>query len=156
MQLFVFIAVLAAVSLLGVGYLGNDVELWIQQFGVGEDNIESPVTDAGLTIILDRINGYTLDGFTAIPSHKDLITLCEFTSQTEPLLAGTKLYCKLLDGMDIETSFIIATGFIELTEDVAAGVPIPIPIDMFSFENSHDADNVLNVIIEVIAPPGTT
>jgi len=137
-QALLFIAILGIVSLLSVGYLGNDVELWIQGFGIGEGDIVSPVIDTDITLLMDSANG--VDYF---------ITHCEFTSLDTDLPAGTKLFCKLYDGVDIKTASIIATGFFMLPDEVLMGNPIPIQINQFSSGNMIDVDLVKNVIVEV-------
>jgi hypothetical protein len=139
MHALVFIAILGIVSLLSVGYLGNDVELWIQSFGVGEGDIISPVIDTDITLRMDSTNG--IDYF---------ITHCEFTSLNTDLPIGTKLYCKLYDGPDINTAFIIATGYLELTQLETAGNVISIPITQFPpATTTIDVDLVKNVLVEV-------
>ena len=129
---------------MGIGYLGNDIELWIQGFGVGDGIIESPVGDTELSLIIDRVN--TPDG------PEDFIIACEFTSLDTDLLAGTKLYCKLFDGPVLGSSYVIATGFLELQQTVLMGSVIPIPINNFSFDGSNNVDNVGNVLVEVQEP----
>ena len=145
MHLLVFVAIFGVVGILGVGYLGNDVNLWIQQFGVGEGDIESPVINTELTLLITRVNN--ANGFD------DFITQCNFVSVDVDLLAGTKLYCKLFDGTDINSSFILASGFIELTNTVLAGDIIEIPINTFLFAGSNNVDFVQNTIVEIQNPP---
>jgi len=155
-QPIVFIAAIAVgATLLGTGILsgGNEFQTWVQKLGTGEAEIGGSLIDAELTFVLDRMDGFTLDGFTAIEGYKDVINECEFTSQTEVLLAGTKLFCKLLDGMDVETSTVIAEGILVLTEDVPPLQKIIIPVDMLAFDNSNNANIVQNVLVLVQAPP---
>ena len=144
MQILVFVAILGMISILGVGYLSNDIELWIQSYGVGDGIIESPVLNSELSLIIERVD--TPDG------PDDFITACEFTSLDTDLVAGTILYCKLYDGPVLETSYIIATGLVELENTVLMGNVIPIPITEFSFEDSNHVDFVQNVLVEVQEP----
>ena len=144
MQALVIIAMLGVISFLGVGYMSNDVELWIQSFGVGDGIIESPVENTELSIIIERVD--TPEG------PDDFITTCEFTSLDTDLLIGTKLYCKLYDGVDLESAFIIATGFVMLDQLVQMGNVIPIQITDLSFEDSNNMDFVANVLVEVQEP----
>jgi len=136
---------MGAIGILGVGYLGNDITLMIQSWGVGEGDIISPVTDTDLTIQITRVN--KPGGFD------DFITRCDFTSLVENLPIGTKLFCKLYEGTDINTSNVFAEGIFELPNAVSAGTPIPIPITMFAFTNSNDVDYVHNVAVLVQNPP---
>ena len=137
MKSLLLIAIFAAIGVLGVGYLNNDINLWIQEFGVGEGIIQSPVIETELSILI------TPDG------PDDFITACEFTSIDTDLIAGTKIYCKLYDGPDIKTAGIIATGFIKLDPLVPMNTIISIPINEFSFEGSNNVDFVQNVLIEI-------
>lgn len=145
MHLLVFVAVIGALGMLGVGYLGNDVNLWIQEFGVGEGDVESPVLDSELTLVITRVNNP--NGFD------DFITQCDFVSVDVDLFPGTKLYCKLFDGTDINASFILASGFVELTSTVLAGDIIHIPIDTFLFPGSNNVDFIQNTLVEIQNPP---
>ena len=141
MNSIVLIGIFAAVGVLSVGYLNNDISLWLQEFGVGEGIIMSPVEATELSLQIDEVD--TPDG----PA--DLITACEFTSIDTDLLPGTKIYCKLLDFSDIKTASIIATGFIELENFVPMNTLIPITINEFSFIGSNNVDFVQNVLIEI-------
>ena len=134
------------ISLLGVGYLGNDVELWIQQVGIGEGDIESPVMDTDLIVQIVRTG--------TPPNHDDFIVQCDFTSNSVPLLEGTILFCKLYNGEDIPSSFVIAEGSIELLDEYPAGSTIEIPITPpFSFTDANNVKFVRNVAVLVQNPP---
>ena len=151
MQPIVLIAAVIAIAALGVGYLGNDMSLSVQQFGVGETDIPSPVTNAGLTIIIEREFGATLQGNTVVTgAFKDFITKCVFKSTDQDLLPGTKLFCKLLGHENIDIAQIIAEGILMIDTTVPAGTPITIPIDMIVENN---VNFVHNIVILVQAPP---
>ena len=144
MHPLVIIAILGVIATLGAGYLSNDVNLWIQQYGLGEGDILSPVDLTQVTIKIEKIgNNY-------------FITACNFTSVNMELLPGTKLYCKLYNGPDINTSFIVATGFKEIDPlggNIPMGTMITIPITMFTTGTMINADLVKNVLVEVQNPP---
>ncbi len=144
MQALVFMAIFGVISVFGVGFLGNDVQLWIQEFGVGEGDIDSPVLGTELSLLIERVE--TPDG------PDDFITACEFTSVDTDLLLGTKLYCKLFNGPNVETALIIATGFVKLGGGVDKNTVIPIPINEFAFVDSNHVDFVENVLVEVQNP----
>src|SRR3990172_3565624 len=145
MQLFVLLAILAGLSALSVGFLGNDIKLWMQDYGVGDGDIPTPIMTSNLKILITREN--TATGFD------DLITACEFTSVDKDLLPGTKLYCKLFQGPDVRTAAVIATGFKEiLTSDLPSDTFI-IDITDTSFFNSNDVDYVKTVAVEIQNPP---
>jgi len=150
-QPIVLIVAVIAIAALGVGYLGNGMSLSVQQFGVGEQDIANPVTNAGLTVIIEREFGATLQGNTVVSgAFKDFITECVFRSPDKDLLPGTKLFCKLLDHENIQTANIIAEGIFMLDATVPAGTPITIPVDMIVQNN---VNFVHNVVILVQAPP---
>ena len=145
MQPLLFIGILGVIAILGVGYLGNDILLMVQSWGVGEGDILSPVTDTHLTLQITRVN--KPGGFD------DFITRCDFTSLDDDLQAGTILFCKLYEGTDINTSNIFAEGTITLPNTVTAGTPVQIPITIFAFANSNDVDYIRNAAVLVQAPP---
>ncbi len=145
MQAIIFIAVIAAIATLGVGYLSNDIELWVQEFGVGEGDILSPVIGSELTINIERVDN-TFGGFD------DFIVSCGYVSLDVDLLAGTKLFCKLFDAPDLDASLVIATGFFELLVDVPAGQVIPITIDTTAYPKANKVDYVRQVLVEVQNP----
>jgi hypothetical protein len=138
-------AILGIVGTLGIAYLSNDVNLWIQQVGLGEADILSPVDQTQLSIQIEQIG------------NEYFITACNFTSVNMPLLPGTKLYCKLYNSPDITNSLIIATGFLEIDPlgvGIPAGTLIPIPINMFASGGpTVNANLVKNVLVEVQNPP---
>ena len=151
MQPIVLIVAVIAIAALGVGYLGNGMSLSVQQFGVGEQDIANPVTNAGLTIIIEREFGATLQGNTVVSgAFKDFITNCVFKSTDQDLLPGTKLFCKLLGHENIDIAQIIAEGILIIDTTVPSGTPITIPIDMIVQNN---VNFVHNVVILVQAPP---
>ncbi len=140
-----------AIGALGVGYLGNDMSLSVQQFGVGETDIGNPVTNAGLTILIEREFGATLQGNTVVTSaFKDFIVDCVFRSPDQDLLPGTKLFCKLLGHENIDIAQIVAEGILMIDTTVPAGTPVTIPIDMIV---QNDVRFVHNVVIIVQDPP---
>ncbi len=146
MQPIVLIVSVIAIAGLGVGYLGNDMSLSVQQFGVGETDIGSPVTQAGLTIIIDRTFGVALSGNTQVDAFKDFITDCVFRSSINDLSPGTKIFCKLLDHENIQTANIIAEGITMLGSTVLVGTPITIPIDMIVQNNVNFVHNVVILV----------
>ena len=74
MQPIFLIAVLAAALALGVGYLGNEVNLegMVQDFGVGEGTIDHPTESINVAAVIERQG--------QVPDFKDFIIECEFQS----------------------------------------------------------------------------
>jgi len=144
MNALLLLAIMFAIGAIGVGYLGNDFVAAVQKYGVGAGDVPSPVVETDLILNIHRVG--------TPPSHDDFLIGCDFTSITVDLPAGTKLFCKAYSGIDIKTSFVVAEGMITLPNTVLAGTPIPIPIDMFSFPNSNDVDQIKNVAVLVQTP----
>ncbi len=154
MKSLIFLAVFAVIAVVSAASLNNNIESWIQEFGVGIGGIDSPLSVTDLTANIERAEGFVLvDESTVEEGFKDFIVSCEFVSVDVPLLAGTKLYCKLLDSMDARTAGIVASGFLELAGDVPAGEVIFIQITEIGSENANSVDNVKNILIEVQNPP---
>ena len=144
MQPIFILAIIGAAGAMSIGYLSNDINVASQSFGVGEDTLENPITNAAVTILLDRTYGFTVADF------KDLITECIFRSNTVALDPNTKLICKLLDAED---GNVIAEGSKTVLVSIPINTPVTIPIDNFAFENANNANNVHDIFIIVQGPP---
>ena len=146
MKNLVFVAVIVASLALGIGYLNNTngIDLWIQQVGVGEADIDHPITTAGLTINIQRFTGATLQGETVVTdAFKDIIVECVFRSPDVEVESGSTLICKLINGPDFETASVVAEGSKVVTSDIPPGTPVTIPIE-------HIIDNNVNAVQNVI------
>jgi hypothetical protein len=139
-----FIAIIGAAIAMSVGYLGNDISLNSQSFGVGEDTLQNPVESAVLTIFIEKTYG------VSTADYKDLITECSFRSTTVVLAPNTRLICKLLDAVD---GNVIAEGDKIVLTSIPINTPVTIPIDNFAFENANNANNVHDIFIIVQGPP---
>ena len=128
MQAILMLAVVGvAAAALGTGFLGNEIELWIQQFGVGSGVIETPIEH--VQVDFDITQRQDQFGF-----FKNLVENCELTlaedigaeigtpiDPTEPDILVEKdseLTCKITD----ENRQIIAEGTVTSTQ---LGVPTP-------------------------------
>ena len=134
---------------LGIGYLNNSngMDLWIQQVGVGEGDLDHPVTDSALTINIQRYFGATLQGQTVVTdAFKDIIEECVFRSISVQVDAGSTLFCKLIDGQEADSSFVIAEGSKTVTTDIPPGTPVTIPIVHIIDNNVNAVQNVVIVI----------
>ena len=126
MKNLVFVAVIVATLASGVGYLNNTngINLWIQEVGVGEADIEHPVSNAVLTINIQRFNGATLEGDIVVTNaFKDIIVECVFRSLDVEVEAGSTLFCKLIDGPDFEFSGVVAEGSKVVNSNIPPGTP---------------------------------
>lgn len=137
-------AIIGAAAAMSIGYLSNDISVSSQSFGVGDDTMESPITDASLTIRIVRTFGIIS------ADYKDLLTECVFRSTTEDLAPNTRLICKLLDAVDGD---IIAEGSKIVTTNIPNNTPVTIPIHNLAFTNANNAENVHDILIIVQGPP---
>lgn len=149
MRNLVFLVIIVASLATGIGYLNNSngLNLWIQEVGVGESELEHPVSNAGLTINIQRYFGATLQGQTVVTdAFKDIIEECVFRSSDQELEAGSTLYCKLIDGPDAEFARVIAEGSKTVNNVIPPGTPVTIPIVHIIDNNVNAVENVIIVI----------
>ena len=146
--LLVGIVAVAAVAMT-TGFLGNDIDLWVQQFGTGSEVILTPVTHAQVdfNIVKTQLeSGFFLNVIDAC-----LITLANTVGEShfmgQPLTlasAQSEIQCKLSDSM----GKIIAEGNVFMTY-FPGGSVISVPIDMgitglpINVENVHDVHLVV-------------
>ena len=147
MQPIFILAIIGAAGAMSIGYLSNNIIVNPQSFGVGEDTFENPITNAVLTMRLDRTFGLNLSNNQ---DYKDLIKECTFRSTTLALAPNTKLICKLLDA---KGGAIIAEGTKIVLTTIPVNNPVTIPIDNLAFTNANNANNVHDVFIIVQGPP---
>lgn len=147
MQPIFFIAIIGAAIAMSVGYLGNELSLNAQSFGVGEDTLKNPIESAVLTIKIIKTYGVNT---SLLPDSKDLITECSFRSTNIVLAPNTRLICKLLDAVD---GNVIAEGDKIVTTSIPINTPVTIPIDNLAFENANNAPNVHDIFIIIQGPP---
>ena len=134
-------AVIGAAVALSIGYLGNNISLDAQEFGVGETNLESPVDDLGVTVVIGRTFGIVDSDF------KDLIEECIFHS-LDLVEKDSIITCKLLD----ISGNVIAEGKKIVDPDLLPLTPFTMPIDDFEFVLAHNIDNVHDIIIVIQGP----
>ena len=144
MQPILILAVVGvAAAALGTGFLNNDIELWVQQFGVGSDDITSPTDHAQVDFNIAQITG--TDGF-----FKNVIDECIVTPDDKIGTEGvdikeSEIWCKLTD----ENGDIIAEG-VTRADFFAAGVGVPVTVfDMaggfqIPIEDVHDVIVVIH------------
>ena len=115
----ILILAIAAVAAgaMGTGFLNNTngINLWIQQFGVGEGDIMSPVTHAFVDFNIVRT--------TEAGAFKNIINQCDLILNDD-LKAGAKVFCKLTDW----AGDIVAEGSTVLTAPYVSNTPLPVPI----------------------------
>jgi hypothetical protein len=133
----IVIAIMAIAGItLSTGFLGNEIELWIQQFGVGSGDIQTPIDHVTVDFFINQITDQ-FDHF------KNLVQACELTLDEEigqqigtlldpadtntEVTKDSELTCKITD----ENGDIIAEGTIS-TADVPTPVPGVFPPDTYS------------------------
>ena len=135
MKPIIGLAVIAVASAaLGTGFLNNDIELWIQQFGVGAGDVTSPIDHALIDFHIDQITNPATNAF------ENVIDACIVTpTQAIGVLdaAGEQNHvtCKLTGKMEspagsgiwVPSGQIIAEGTV-WADFYPAGIPIPIPM----------------------------
>jgi len=94
------IAGVAAIAL-GTGFLNNDIELWIQDFGVGAGDIETPVDHAIIDFNIVQLEDETT-GFYKNRIDYCLVTLDEPVGTTTNPSKLSEITCKIT-GKDPQT-----------------------------------------------------
>ncbi len=75
MQPILMLAIVGVAAVaLGTGFLNNNIELWIQEFGVGSGDIETPVDHVQVDFNIEQRIDTTAEG-----TYKNVIDMCEFT-----------------------------------------------------------------------------
>lgn len=140
------LAVLAAALALGIGYLGNEVDLegMVQDFGVGEGTIEPLTETANIKAKIIR-TGQGLN-------FKDLIIECQFLTP-DTIAKGSMIFCKILDGREDATTIanIIAEGM-KTTGTVPPNITVTIPITFLAFTNANNVDFSHDMIAIIKGP----
>ena len=135
MKPIIILAIAAvAAGAMGTGFLSNTngIDLWIQQFGVGSGDIQSPVTHATVDFFIDTI---TENGFL-----KNIVDECVLSFATT-LAAPSHIFCKLTDW----NGDIIAEGTTWLNVDLASGSPITVEITQGN-QNVLDVKDVIIIV----------
>ena len=172
-------AAVVGFALLGTGFLGkpwNDIDLWVQELGWGERNLEAPISHAYIDLELKKVRQNGPDG---VPDTSDdwfanLISACSFHSDQDILgvkdpnlgLADALIICKLTN----DEGLAIAEGRVTL-DGVDRNLPntpqsecpqradgisnyfgsdkINIDMCQFAFKNSNEVQEIHDVKIIV-------
>ena len=160
-QLLLFAIIGTGIVGMTMGFASNTIDLNVQQLGVGEEFIGTPITTANVDFQLEKVlrdpSAAKNDEFFV-----NLITGCSF-STPEPIAGPARVICKLTDGSGISNDGdptndkfgkVIAEGFLDLQQgyvpgqSCAAGRCI-IPILQTAFDDSNDVQNIHDVKIIV-------
>jgi len=141
MQPIILLAIVGiAGGAMGVGFLGNDITLSVQELGVGDEDIGTPISNANIDFNIDKIKGDL--GF------KNVIADCIIQADKE-IAAKSKVFCKLTD----KDGFVAAEGFTVLKTHLNAGSLLTVHIDDPTFVNSQ-VQNIHDIILVVQGPAG--
>jgi len=137
-----FMIIIGAAAAMSIGYLGNEVSLDVQPFGVGETDLENPVASVGVVAMLSHFeNPNNTSDF------KDLIVECTFIADKE-VEKDSIIFCKLLD----ISGNVIAEGKKIVDPSLPLLTPFTIPINDFEFLNANNINNVHDIVIVVQGP----
>ncbi len=137
-----FLVIIGAAAAISIGYLGNEVSLDAQPFGVGETNLESPVASVGVVAMLEHLENPNITS-----DFKDLIVECTFRS-TDEVEKDSTITCKLLD----ISGSVIAEGKKIVDPTLLPLTPFTIPMDYFEFVNANNINNVHDIVLVVQGP----
>jgi len=150
MQPILILAIVAIAAIgLGTGFLNNDITLFIQQFGVGEGDIESPIDNAQVDFNIAQLPIPNTEFF------KNVINICYVTIpeqvgvlDEDDVLKDSELTCKLT-GI---TGDIIAEGTITADFFAAGKHEIPV-IPTPDVRDVHDVIVIAHANTYSQAPP---
>ncbi len=142
MKPIIVIAVMViAVTGIGVGSLGNTINLSVQQIGVGDEDIDSPIMAANIDFNIVKEKGNQ-------GNFKNVIADCIIQAEEE-IAAKSKVFCKLTD----KDGFVAAEGFTVLQTHLNAGSLLTVHIVDPNFVNSQ-VQNIHDIILVVQGPAG--
>ncbi len=139
MKPLVILAIAAvAVGAMGTGFLSNEngINLWIQQFGVGDGNIQSPVTHATVDFHIDTVPIGSNGGTT----FENVIDECYLTFGTT-VVAPSHIFCKLTDW----NGDIIAEGTTWFNTAIPENTAVTVEISQGN-QNVLDVKDVIIVV----------
>ena len=156
-QLLLFAIIGIGIVGMSVGFAQNAILLNVQQLGVGENFITSPISAADVDFELGKVQR----SVDAIPNNADdyfvnLITGCSFRT-AEEIKGPATVICKLTDDRNGKDKFgaVIAEGRVELPNGLAANTRTVIPIIQTAFQDANDVQLVHDVKIIVQGPDPT-
>jgi len=140
MQPLILLAIVGVAAVaLGMGSLTNIIDLDVQDFGVGEETIDSPVDNADVNFHIGQLSG---EGVIY-----NVVDECSISAD-EDLGPGSLIFCKLTNSI----GGIVAEGHKTLTQTLFDGDTITVPITNFAFWNSHNVKNIHDVMVVIQAP----
>ena len=142
-----------AAAALGIGSLGNTITLNVQDLGVGETDLASPITEADVDFEIARASGMVLD---TLETHNVISACYIHVVNADPLNQlpgvsqidlGSTVYCKLTD---IDGN-VVAEGTETAGKTYGKSETITVIIDPSDFPNNK-VQNVHDIIVVVQGP----
>ena len=145
--LLVAIVGVAAVAL-GTGFLNNDIELWIQQFGVGSGDISSPTDHAYVDFTIEQKPNPNINFPNTFVNVIDtcIVTPQDNVGDPDSTVKPSEITCKLTD----INGNIIAEGTVS-GNFFLGGVPVTVPITIDPLNIVTLVQNVHDVIVVIHA-----
>jgi len=143
MQPIILLAIVGiAGGAMSIGFLGNTIDLTVQQLGVGSETLGTSITQANIDFYIDRVSG--LVGSTT-ETH-NVIAKCLVSSEQE-IPAMSHVFCKLTD----INGNVVAEGVTWNDNTIFIGDNLTIDIDPADFA-SNKVQNVHDVVLVVQGP----
>jgi len=154
MQPILVIALIGvAAAATSVGFLNTNIMLTVQNFGVGEETLETPISDANIDFSIGRMVTQDESGRTIF---MNIIDACSFHYPEEntavyPGLAfgSTKVICKLTD----KNGNVVAEG--TRVGMIAASQTVHIAITDLAYNGANKVDNIHDVTIVALGDDPT-
>jgi len=160
MQPIIVLGVAAvAVALVGTGFLGepwNEFELWVQQLGWGEADVDSPISHATVDLnIKKELNDNGTPGDPSDDFFTNTISHCSFHSDDSippamqtPSVAQGVLICKLTDDRDLA----IVEGKL-FFDSYDASDHLFIELDQVAFPGANDVQAPIHDVKLIVEAP---
>ena len=95
MKPIIFLAIITVAGItLGTGFLNNDIQLWIQEFGVGAGDVTSPVEHAFVDFHIAQIKDQST-GYFKNRIDKCIVTLDQPIGDKDNTAKDSEIICKL-------------------------------------------------------------
>jgi len=144
MQPIILLAIVGiAGGAMGVGFLGNTINLDVQLLGVGETDLASPIDNASIDFNIARLSG-DVNGVTE--TH-NIIDRCDITADKD-LVVGAHVFCKLTD----INGNVVAEGQTWIMMGVSAGDVLQVHVNA---DGNFPANRVQNIHDVVLVVQGT-
>ncbi len=144
MQPIILLAIVGiAGGAMSIGFLGNTIDLSVQQIGVGDEFLDSPISAATIDFVIARASG--TDGSDTTQTH-NVISVCKITADKD-ILAGSHVFCKLT-GVN---GFVVAEGVTWVNNNIPAHQLFTVAISAEDFA-ANKVQNVHDVVLVVQGP----